>query len=150
MRAALVRDLALTADQQTKVDAILEEARQTFTNARAQGGDETALGAQRRRVRTEVREKIRAVLTPDQQKRFDAAGAQDGPAGAPIGTPARVYVPGTDGKPQPVTIVVGLSDGTYSEVISGDIKAGQDVFVGTPSGSPARSSNTTGGPRFRL
>ena len=150
MRAALVRDLALTADQQTKVDAILEEARQTFTNARAQGGDETAPGAQRRRVRTEVREKIRAVLTPDQQKRFDAGGAQDGLAGAPTGTPARVYVPGPDGKPQSVTIVVGLSDGTYSEVVSGDIKAGQDVFVGTPSGSPARSSNTTGGPRFRL
>ena len=77
-------------------------------------------------------------------------GAQDGLAGAPTGTPARVYVPGPDGKPQSVTIVVGLSDGTYSEVVSGDIKAGQDVFVGTPSGAPARSSNTTGGPRFRL
>ena len=148
MRATLVRELALTADQQTKVDAILDEARQGFASTSTQGGDDKALGTRRRRVRTEVREKIRAILTPDQQKRFDASAvAQDDGAGAPAGTAARVYVPGPDGKPQPVPIIVGLSDGTYSEVISGDIKTGQEVFVGTPSGSPARSSS---GPRLRL
>jgi HlyD family secretion protein len=153
MRATLVRDLALTADQQRKLDAILEEARQAFAAARTQGGDDQAAGAQRRRARTEVREKIRAILTPDQQKRFDAsAAAQAGGAGAvgTASTPGRVYVPGPDGKPQAVAIVVGLSDGTYSEVLSGDLKAGQDVFVGTPSGGPARSSNSPGGPRLRL
>jgi HlyD family secretion protein len=153
MRATLVRDLALTADQQRKLDAILEEARQAFAAARTQGGDDQAAGAQRRRARTEVREKIRAILTPDQQKRFDAsAAAQAGGAGAvgTASTPGRVYVPGPDGKPQAVAIVVGLSDGTYSEVLSGDLTAGQDVFVGTPSGGPARSSNSPGGPRLPL
>jgi hypothetical protein len=44
--------------------------------------------------------------------------------------------------------MVGLSDGTYSEVVSGDLKAGQDVFIGTASGTPGRSS--TGSPRLRL
>ena len=79
MRATLVRDLALTPEQQTKLDAILEEARQAFAAARTQGGDDQAAGAQRRRGRTEIREKIRAILTPDQQKRFDASlPAQDG------------------------------------------------------------------------
>jgi hypothetical protein len=43
----------------------------------------------------------------------------------------------------------GLSDGTYSEVVSGEIKAGQDVFVGTPSGA-GRSATPSGGPRLRL
>jgi HlyD family secretion protein len=150
MRATLVRDLALSAEQQTKLDAILEEARQAFAAARTQGGDDTAAGSQRRRVRTEIREKIRAILTSDQQKRFDASvAAQDGGA-APAATAARVYVPGPDGKPQAVAIMVGLSDGTYSEVVSGEIKAGQDVFVGTPSGAPGRSSTSSGGPRLRL
>lgn len=149
MRATLVRDLALTAEQQTKVDAILEEARQAFTAARTQGGDDKAAGSQRRRVRTEIREKIRAILTADQQKRFDISGAaQDGGA-APAATVARVYVPGPDGKPQAVAIMVGLSDGTYSEVVSGEIKAGQDVFVGTPSGA-GRAPTSSGGPRLRL
>ena len=38
--------------------------------------------------------------------------------------------------------MVGLSDGTYSEVVSGEIKAGQDVFVGTA----VRRRGTLGGP----
>jgi HlyD family secretion protein len=150
MRATIVRELALTPEQQTKLDAVFEEARQTFAAARAQGGDDKAAGAQRRRARTELREKIRAILTPDQQKRFDASvPAQDG-ATAPVATAARVYVPGPDGKPQAVAIMVGLSDGTYSEVVSGEIKVGQDVFVGTASGGAGRTSAPSGGPRMRL
>ena len=150
MRATLVRDLALTPEQQGKLDAILEEARQSFAAARGQ--DDQAAGAQRRRGRTEIREKIRAILTPDQQKRFDALqAAQEGapPAATPAPTSARVYVPGLDGKPQAVTIMVGLSDGTYSEVVSGDLKAGQDVFVGSAAGGAGRPAQT-GGPRLRL
>jgi HlyD family secretion protein len=149
MRATLVRDLALTPEQQTKLDAIFEEARQAFAAARAQGGDDKAGGAQRRRARTEIRGKIRAILTPDQQKRFDASlPVQD--AAAAAATAARVYIPGPDGKPQAVAIMVGLSDGTYSEVVSGEIKVGQDVFVGTSSGGAGRSSAPSGGPRLRL
>jgi hypothetical protein len=45
--------------------------------------------------------------------------------------------------------MVGLSDGTYSEVLSGDIQPGQDVLIGTFSGAPSRSSSS-GGPRLRL
>jgi HlyD family secretion protein len=151
MRATLVRDLALTAEQQTKLDAILEEARQAVAAARTQAGDDKAGGPQRRRGRAEVREKIRAILTPEQQKRFDASlPAPEGGPAAPAVTAARVYVPGPDAKPQAVSIMVGLSDGTYSEVVSGEIKAGQDVFVGTPSGGAGRSGAPSGGPRLRL
>jgi hypothetical protein len=45
--------------------------------------------------------------------------------------------------------MVGLSDGTYSEVVSGDVKAGQDVFVGSAAGGAGRPAQT-GGPRLRL
>jgi HlyD family secretion protein len=152
MRTTLVRDLALTPDQQTKLDAILEEARQAFAAARSQGGnDQAAGGGQRRRARSEVRDKIRAILTPDQQKKFDALQpAQDGGTGEVVATAARVYVAGPDGKPQAVAITIGLSDGTYSEVVSGDLKAGQEVLVGTGGGTAGRASGTTGGPRLRL
>jgi HlyD family secretion protein len=149
MRATLVRDLALDAAQQTKLDAILDEARQSFAGLRGQGGDEKAAGAQRRRVRAEVREKVRAILTADQQKKFDTLGAgQDGaPAAGP--TAARVYVPGADGKPRAVAIMVGLTDGTYSEVVSGELQAGQDVLVGAPAATPGRQAPASG-PRLRL
>jgi HlyD family secretion protein len=149
MRATLVRDLALDAAQQTKLDAILDEARQSFAGLRGQSGDEKAAGAQRRRVRAEVREKVRAILTADQQKKFDTLGTgQDGaPAAGP--TAARVYVPGTDGKPRAVAIMVGLTDGTYSEVVSGELQAGQDVLVGSPASTPGRQAPASG-PRLRL
>ncbi|MGH7359808.1 MAG: efflux RND transporter periplasmic adaptor subunit, partial [Candidatus Rokuibacteriota bacterium] len=147
MRTSLLRDLALTPEQQTKLDAILDEARQAFATARAPGGDDPGAGPQRRRARTEIREKIRAILTPDQQKRVDAvAPAADG--AAPSVTPARVFVPGTDGKPRAVAIMVGLSDGAFSEVVSGEIQAGQEVFVGAPAGSSARPASS--GPRLRF
>jgi HlyD family secretion protein len=149
MRATLVRDLGLTPEQQGKLDAILTEARQSFAAARGQGGDDPAAGAERRRARSEIREKIREILTPEQQKRFDALrGAADG-VSAPQPTSARVYIAGADGKPQAVTIMVGLSDGTYSEVVSGDLKAGQEVLVGSASAS-GRPSTSTSGPRLRL
>jgi HlyD family secretion protein len=149
MRANLARDLALTPEQLTKLDAILEEARQAFAAARVQGGDDAGPGAQRRRARTEVREKIRAILTPDQQKRFDATvAAQDG-GSTSSASPARVFVPGTDGKPRAVGIMVGLSDGAFSEVVSGELQAGQEVLVGTPTGTSGRPP-AQGGPRLRF
>ena len=61
-----------------------------------------------------------------------------------------MFVPGTDGKPRAVAIMVGLTDGAYSEVVSGEIQAGQDVFVGAPSGDAARASATPSGPRLRF
>ena len=89
MRTTLIRDLALTPEQQTKLDAILDEARQAFAAARDRAATTRRGGSQRRRGRAEVREKIRAILTPDQQKRFDAAAAAQGGGGAPSAPPAR-------------------------------------------------------------
>jgi HlyD family secretion protein len=150
LRATLVRELALTADQQVKLDAILEEARQAFAGLRGQGQDDRALQVQRRRVRDEIREKVRAILTPDQQKRYEAVvAAQNGGPGASTGTPGRVFVLGPDGKPRALSIVVGLTDGTYSEVLRGDLQAGQDVLVGVSSGARPGGA-ATGGPRLRL
>ena len=41
-----------------------------------------------------------------------------------------VYVLGADGKLQPVRVVTGITDGTYTEVLSGPLAAGAPVVVG--------------------
>jgi multidrug efflux pump subunit AcrA (membrane-fusion protein) len=41
-----------------------------------------------------------------------------------------VYVLGADGKLQPVRVVTGISDGTYTEILSGPLAAGTTVVVG--------------------
>jgi HlyD family secretion protein len=147
LRATLVRELALSAEQQARLDDVLEGARQAGAGLRGQGLDERALQAERQRIRAETRDKIRAILTPDQQKRYEALpGLQDGGrTAAASGVAARVFVPGLDGKPRAVAIVVGLSDGTYSEVLHGDLQAGQEVLVGAPS-----TGSRTTGPRLRF
>ncbi len=55
----------------------------------------------------------------------------------------RVFVPGRDGKPQGVTLRLGASDGSMTEVVSG-LDANREVIVG---GGPAVES-TRRGPRF--
>ena len=43
---------------------------------------------------------------------------------------SRVWVPCTEGKLIPVTLSLGISDDTYTEVVSGDISQGQKVVIG--------------------
>jgi len=89
-----------------------------------------------------------------------ASGAPSGASGAPAGgSPNRhggrnamqsdqrqVWVLHGD-TPSPVTIKVGVSDGSVSEVVEGDLKEGDEVITDLASG--ASKGSTQGGPRFR-
>jgi HlyD family secretion protein len=150
MRETLTKELGLTTEQQGRLDAILGESRQAFGAMRGQDLDERAREAQRKRIRAETREKIRAILTLDQQKKYDAVAAtQEGAAGGAGGSPGRVFVLGSDGKPKAVAIVTGASDGAYSELLQGDLQPGQEVLIGQ-TGTPQRSNTGGQAPRLRL
>jgi HlyD family secretion protein len=147
MRDRLARELELTPEQQARLQPILEAARQSLAAARGQAADERAAQAERRRIRDEIREKVRAILTPEQQTRYDAYLAATADGGAQRAAPARVYVPDAGGQPRAVDIRVGITDGSFSEVVSGDLQPGQEVIVGTLAGGQPR---TTRAPRLRL
>jgi HlyD family secretion protein len=131
------------------VSAILEATGQAMAALRGQGLDEGAREAERRRIRSESQEKIRQLLTTEQRARYEAllaAQARRG-EGAP-GMPARVFALGPDGKPRAIAIVIGLSDGSASEVIQGDLQPGQELLIGqNPSSATSRPST---GPRMRF
>ena len=154
MRETLTKELALTPEQQSRLDAIFAESRQAFGAMRGQDLDERARETQRRRIRGEAREKIRAILDPAQQKKYDAlVAAQEGGAGpgggGPAGSPGRVFVLGPDGKPKAVAVVTGASDGTYSELLQGELQPGQEVLTGqTGAGAPRSMGGQA--PRLRL
>ncbi|MGH7318173.1 MAG: efflux RND transporter periplasmic adaptor subunit [Candidatus Rokuibacteriota bacterium] len=149
MRESLTKELALSAEQQQRLDAILDASRQSFMSLRGQGLDEKARETQRTRIRGEAREKIREILTPEQQRKYEAlVAAQEGGRGAPAGSPARVFVPGADGKPRAVPIFIGPSDGTYTHVVQGDLQPGQELLIGQTA--PAQRATGTAGPRMRF
>lgn len=62
----LTRDLDLRPEQQQQVEAILRETGQEFSRLREE------IGPRMRDIRGRSREKIRAILSPEQQARFEA------------------------------------------------------------------------------
>ena len=88
---------------------------------------------------------------PDQALRFSPGGLKPAQAAGAAGTaaaaakaggqPAEVWVLRQSG-PAAVAIGVGLDDGTYSELVSGDLHAGDEVIVGERTASAAGKSGT--------
>ncbi|MBI2204838.1 MAG: HlyD family secretion protein [Candidatus Rokubacteria bacterium] len=148
IRERLVQGLNLTAEQQRKLDPILEDSRQQIMALR--GGDLSEADRRSRgtRIREASRARIREFLTPEQQAKYDQmTGSADA---ARSGVPGRVFVLGPDGKPAPVQITLGITDGAVTEVLRGDLKEGQEVVVGAsgPAGRPAGGGGSA--PRLRL
>jgi HlyD family secretion protein len=150
-RARLIRDLKLTDDQQKQLEPILQESRTAFMGlARVEPKQRRAAAT---RIREETRQKIRAILTPAQQTLYDQLPVgQPARAGAG-GTAGRVFLLDPEGKPRSVSLRLGITDGTYTEVLEGDLKDGQEVIVGTGSGSASGARPAAPGqnsPRVRF
>jgi HlyD family secretion protein len=61
------------------------------------------------------------------------------------GQTRRVWVMGTDGKPQQRRVKVGLSDGSATEVVEGELREGEVIVIGQNVTASASSSRTQGG-----
>ena len=92
-----------------------------------------------------------------QQQQGDSAQGADGgenrfaPASAPVlpGQIRVVWVLGQDGKPERRRITVGLSDGSATEVVDGNLNEGDMVITGqTVTGANSSTSNTQRPPGF--
>jgi len=84
-----------------------------------------------------------------------APRAASSPSGKPASSAARVGLPGevwvlaADGSPRAVSVQVGISDGFFTEVISGDLKDNQPVIVGIES-TDTKAGPAPGGRSLRL
>ena len=129
----LKAELKLTPEQQAGISRILKDAQSEILAARKAGGAEEARN-KAKELRTANRLKIRSLLTEDQKKKFDQLDQRPESSPAPA-QGFRVWVPAPDGKPVPVDITTGISDGSYTEVASGVLKEGQEVIVEAASGN---------------
>lgn len=140
-RERLERELSLTDDQRTQLDAIFGGMREKFASVREAPEGERAKLAER--ARAELRERIADILSPAQKKRYaelvaELAGRQN--------TRGRVFVLGTDGKPRAVQVRTGLTDGSFTEVAAEELKEGDLVIIGTLTAS--KDAPKSSGPRL--
>jgi HlyD family secretion protein len=144
IKERLTKTLGLSDEQQRRLDAIMAETRQQILALpepeRQQKGP---------RLREAARGRIREILTPEQRARYDEMAPGDGRGEARGGAPGRVFVLDGD-KPRAVPITLGISDGTSTEVLRGELADGQEVLVGVVGGTGRPASSGTGGPRLRL
>jgi HlyD family secretion protein len=112
-------------------------------------------------VRIVVEEKARVLKVPNTALRFQPPGTEAdetarGPsvtpaveaarpagegsaAAAPDDAPGRVWVRGPDRALRPVAVRLGLTDGSFTEVVAGEVRAGDEVAIGADT-SPAAGS----------
>jgi HlyD family secretion protein len=81
-----------------------------------------------------------AVPDPGSGRRTRDANARQP---AEEGTGSRVYRVGPDGAPQAVPVRLGVTDGTYTEMLKGDLKPGDGLIVGGSRGAAAGDAGSS-------
>ncbi|MCX7368437.1 MAG: efflux RND transporter periplasmic adaptor subunit [Alphaproteobacteria bacterium] len=132
MDQALAQLTDLTEAQRNEIEAARAEMRSRMA-ALPQDPDARRQQAQAARQRLIAR--LNAVLTPDQRARLAALRGN-----AATGQAGTVWVQEGDAPPRAVQLRIGLSDGSVTEIISGDIAEGAAVIIGQERAGAAAAS----------
>lgn len=146
-RERIETELQPTPEQKQAIAAIMQERRAGFREAMA-GMSEDERRAVFRKARADMIAKVAAVLDPERRAKFEAM-MQEGRGAPQQGTPGRVYVLGEDGRPRAVPVMLGPTDGAYTELLSGELSEGQAVIVGGGPRPAATAPATPAGPPMR-
>jgi HlyD family secretion protein len=149
-RERLIRELDLSASQRSQLDGIFAGMRDRFAAVREAPEAERAKLSERNRA--DMRARINDILDDAQKKKYAEILVELAGRSTARG---RVFVPGPDGKPLPLELRLGLSDGASTEVVGtqGDAKLaeGDLVYVGL-AGAQSRTGPATparpAGPRL--
>jgi len=123
----LKTELKLTPQQQANISRILQDARTEIQAARKAGGPEEAK-TKAKEIRLQNRLKIHSLLTEEQKKKYDQMVQRSEGDQGPVPV-YKVWTLMPQGKPVPVEITTGISDGSNTEVIAGALQEGQEVIT---------------------
>jgi HlyD family secretion protein len=151
LKPGMTANLTITIDERNNVLKVPNSAlrftpqdanrQRTGTGGQGQAGQGQGQGQGRRRQQGENATGNAQGAQGDGQSRF-------APASAPVlpGQVRVVWVLGQDGKPERRRITVGLSDGSATEVVEGDLREGDMVITGQTLTGANRPANTQSTP----
>lgn len=136
--ARLVEALSLTDAQQTQAQEFGQELPRSLQSVRAQGGGREEFIQAIREGRQRFNEQLVAILTEEQRTRFAELSAQRRNARNQAIQQGRIWVLGEDGNPRAVEIRYGITNGSLTEVVDGELAAGDRIIVGAIAASQSR------------
>jgi HlyD family secretion protein len=151
MQQRLTQVLALGSEQQARLSEVLQTTRQRMQRLREEAPSEEERRAQAREVQAQTRAQIRNMLTEPQRQQYDEylkAADRQREEGAGRGRPGRVWIRGADGTPEPLSLTLGIADDSFTEVLAGDLRQGQEVITGILA--TAKPSTAASPPGFGL
>jgi HlyD family secretion protein len=148
--ARIVEQLDLDAKQQKAWEPIQADLRTKMQAARAAAaGNPGGMREAMAKPMTEALAKLEPLLRPDQKTKLAALkatmaqGRGGGRSGGMRG--GTVYVL-RDKKPVPIAVRVGATDGSFTEVVTRELKAGDEVITGGGPRPKAQIGGPMGGP----
>jgi HlyD family secretion protein len=129
----LTQALSLSSEQQARLSEILQNTRQQMVRLREQEPSEEGRRGRAREVQAQTRAQIRNMLTDPQRQQYDellknSDRQRDGATAQ--GRPGRVWIRNADGTAEPLPLTLGIADDSFTEVLSGDLREGQEVITG--------------------
>jgi HlyD family secretion protein len=136
----LSEQLDLSENQRMRIEALFGEVREKVMSLRAQGASPEEIRSQVQIMRNRNRDKFLAILNPEQREKFRLISTNRSEG---TRKPGRIWILNTEGKPEPVEVILGISDGNFTEMVRGDLKEKQEVIVGIRQ--PVRNRSVPGG-----
>jgi HlyD family secretion protein len=127
MMQTLNEKLNLSSGQQEAVRAIIMEMGQSIRELRESGMEPDQMGPAIGQLRRQMMQKLEALFDAEQKRLYRELTAE---AAASQGTPGRIWTVGPEGGPVPANVVIGISDGSRTEILRGEIEPGDQVIVG--------------------
>ena len=127
MMQQLNENLNLNAEQQEAARAIFMEMGQSIRGLREGGMEADQMGPAIAQLRRQMTQKLEALFDPEQKRLYHQLTAE---AAASRGVRGRVWTVGPEGSPVPANVMIGISDGSRTEILRGEIEPGDQVIVG--------------------
>lgn len=124
----MIKALDMNKDQQDKTWALFEEVKRRVITAKSQGVSAQQMSSIRESERERMRKAIEEMLTPEQREKQKRLLSDIRLRNK---TRGRVWRLDGAGRPAPLDVVTGITDGAYCQLVSGKLSEGDEVIVGT-------------------